>query len=213
MCAGVWDVRLRWLCSYLEAHALSAERSPAQGQSFWHDSSIWTGRTWVDSMRNNLFTINLTYVNTRLALSHYFCFTAHFDGSITYLFGSIDSIILLKASQTTSTFFCPGTSCSPIGLPSGRGYMLLVVSSSLGRTRWSELNICLFLLLHAAISNVTKPYLSSVRNRLMWLMVFSCVISILVLSRKTCRKMEECFKKLVQVKVSLFYSLSCTVTQ
>lgn len=50
--------------------------------------------------------------------------------SFTDLFGAIASMLLRKASQTTSTF-CPEPGWVWTGLPSGRGYMLLVVSSSL----------------------------------------------------------------------------------
>lgn len=44
---------------------------------------------------------------------------------------------LRRASQTTSTFFCPDPGWVWTGLPPGRGYMLLVVSSSL-----EEKSIC-----------------------------------------------------------------------
>lgn len=48
---------------------------------------------------------------------------------------------LRKASQTTSTFFCPETGRVWTGLPSSRGYMLLVVSSSLGIKKQISLQI------------------------------------------------------------------------
>lgn len=49
----------------------------------------------------------------------------------TDLFWSNVSMVILKASQTTSTFLGPATGWVWTVLPSGRGYMLLVVSSSL----------------------------------------------------------------------------------
>lgn len=105
--------------------------------------------------------------------------------SVTDLFGAIVSMLLRKASQTTSTFFCPEPGWVWTGLPSGRGYMLLVVSSSL-----EEKRICQDLIVFPDLSTESRRsqefYFSSVRKRLMWFVELSCVMKVSMFSRKTC---------------------------
>lgn len=105
---------------------------------------------------------------------------------VTDLFGPIDSMALRKASQTTSTFFRPETGWLWIGLPSGRGYMLLVVSSSLGTTNTCHLHY-LSVPHDIFCSWSNESDLSSVRKRLMWFVELSCVMKVSMFSRKTWR--------------------------
>lgn len=100
------------------------------------------------------------------------------------------SIALRKPSHTTSTFLrLVGTGWFWMGLPSGRGYMLQLVSSSLPITNCFQRS-------HFPLTASPRPSqpvlltftdLSSVRKRLMWLVESSCVMKVSMLSRKTCR--------------------------
>lgn len=100
------------------------------------------------------------------------------------------SMALRKPSHTTSTFVrLVGSGWLWAGLPSGRGYMLQAVSSSLPITSCFQRSHSVpFVPVHPVL--LTPADLSSVRKRLMWLVESSCVMKVWMLSRKTCRREE-----------------------